>query len=65
MYLGAVHGGEEQALALCIEVSLFLSPILSPTFAAAASLVHRRKDLATTCTTAACCQEYFGFEICP
>jgi hypothetical protein len=39
--LGAAHGGEEQALALCLEVSLFLSPILSLTYAAAASPVHR------------------------
>jgi hypothetical protein len=51
--LGAAHGGEEQALALHLEVSLFLSPILSLTCAAVASLVHRRENLTTSCTTAA------------
>jgi hypothetical protein len=40
-------------LALRLEVSLFLSPILSLTYAPAASLVHRQENLTTSCTTAA------------
>lgn len=45
-----MHGGEEQALALHLEVSLFLSPILAPTYAAA-SLDRHQRNLTTSCIT--------------
>jgi hypothetical protein len=60
-YLGAAHGGEEQAMAVPLEVSLFLSPILgrrhllplhhcSPSEECDHILHH------------SCCQEYSGIE---